>query len=50
MNLVGLETNQEGSINAEGKWFEKIKPAELEPKNLHRAQLQRRLERGDKAN
>jgi hypothetical protein len=44
MNLVGLETSQPSEISREGKWFEAIPPAQLQPPNLHVAQLQRRLE------
>lgn len=43
MNLVGLETTQPSETNAESKWFEAIPPAQLQPQNLHAAQLQRRL-------
>ena len=43
MNLVGLETTQPSETNVEGKWFEAIPPAQLQPRNLHAAQLQRRL-------
>lgn len=49
MNLVGLETTQPSETNVEGKWFEAIPPAQLQPSNLHAAQLQRRIhDRGDK--
>lgn len=47
MNLVGLGTLQPSETNVEGKWFEAIPPAQLQPRNLHAAQLQRRL--GSKA-
>jgi len=43
MNLVGLETQQTSSLQAEGKWFESIPHAQLQPQNLHAAQLLRRL-------
>ena len=43
MNLVGLETAQPSETNVDGKWFEAIPPAQLQPRNLHAAQLQRRL-------
>ena len=43
MNLVGLATKQPAETSPEGKWFEAIKPAELQPQNLHEAQLRRRL-------
>jgi len=44
MNLVGLETTQPSETNLENKWFEVIPPAQLQPQNLHEAQLKRRLE------
>jgi len=31
------------AASPEGKWFEAIKPAELQPQDLHEAQLRRRL-------
>lgn len=43
MNLVGLETSQPSETNVEGKWFEAIPPAQLQPQNVHAAQLQKRL-------
>lgn len=43
LNVVGLETSHEGETSPEGKWFETIPPSQLEPKNLHQAQLQNRL-------
>jgi hypothetical protein len=43
MNFVALETASPSETAAEGKWFEAIKPTEIQPQNLHAAQLQRRL-------
>jgi len=43
MNLVGLETTQPSETSVDGKWFEAIAPAHLQPPNLHAAQLERRL-------
>jgi hypothetical protein len=43
MNLVALETVQLSETKPEGKWFEAIKPAEMQPQDLHEAQLRRRL-------
>jgi hypothetical protein len=43
MNLVGLQTTQPSEMNLDGKWFEAIPPAQIQPPNLHAAQLQRRL-------
>jgi hypothetical protein len=45
MNLVALETAQPSETAPNGKWFEVIKPAEVQPRNLHEAQLDRRLKR-----
>jgi hypothetical protein len=44
MNLVALETTQSSETTMDGKWFESIKHAEIQPQNLHAAQLRRRLE------
>ena len=43
MNLVALETEQPTMAESTGKWFEAIPPAKMEPQNLYRAQLKRRL-------
>jgi len=43
MNLVGLQTTNATTTNFIGRWFEAIPPGQLEPQNLHQAQLQRRL-------
>jgi len=43
MNLVALETTAVSETALDGKWFEAIKPAEIQPQNLHEAQLRRRL-------
>lgn len=45
MNLIGLTTDQKSILNADGKWFEAIPPAELQPADLHAAQLKKRLEK-----
>ena len=45
MNLVGVFTDQASVTNSQGKWFEAIPPGQLQPANLHEAQLRRRLER-----
>ena len=47
MNLVGLTTGPATAAvkDLKGKWFETIKPEELEPRDLHAAQLDRRLGR-----
>ncbi len=43
MNLVALETQQPSVMEPNGRWFEAIPPARIEPANLHQAQLKRRL-------
>jgi hypothetical protein len=47
MNLVALETAQPSETRLDGKWFEAILPAEIQPRNLHEAQFQRRLAAGE---
>lgn len=42
MSLVGLTTNHEDQLAEDGRWFEVIEPAELSPRDLHAAQLERR--------
>jgi len=48
MNLVALQTTQPTETQSNGKWFEAIPPQEILPRNLHRAQLTRRLRSGQK--
>jgi len=43
LNLVGLTTNAPDKCDPGGLWFEVIPPANLSPRNLHQAQLARRL-------
>ena len=43
MNLVGLRTKSPSRKDPDGKWFEAIPPEQLHPKDLHAAQLARRL-------
>ena len=43
MNLVGLQTTAKPVTEPKGRWLEPIPPEELEPKDLHAAQLARRL-------
>jgi hypothetical protein len=43
VNLVGVVSNDPSVTDAQGRWFEVIEPARLEPQNLYKAQLQRRL-------
>ena len=49
MNLVGLRTAPGAAAVKElhGKWFETIEPETLEPRDLHAAQLRRRLGKKD---
>ncbi len=43
MNLVGVETREPSTTDPKGRWFEAIRPGKLQPQNLYRAQLERRL-------
>jgi hypothetical protein len=43
MNVVGLTTTAASVRILDGKWFEAIAPADLEPQNIHEAQLAKRL-------
>ena len=45
INIVGLTTDQPSVLRSNGRWFEAIAPDELEPQNLWRAQLAKRLGR-----
>ncbi|MBI1336605.1 MAG: family 16 glycosylhydrolase [Phycisphaera sp.] len=44
MNLVGVQTDMPSLLEPDGKWFEAIPPDQLQPVELHAAQLNRRLE------
>lgn len=46
MNLVGVQTKQPAETGVDGKWFEVIDPADLQPADLHEAQLARRAPAG----
>ncbi|WP_309380862.1 glycosyl hydrolase family 28-related protein [Cerasicoccus frondis] len=43
LNFIGLQTHQKSILQPDGIWFEAIPPAELEPADLHAAQLKKRL-------
>lgn len=43
MNLVGVQPGGPSETNADGRWFEAIPPAEIEPQDIHAAQLARRM-------
>ncbi|MEO8617609.1 MAG: glycosyl hydrolase family 28-related protein [Luteolibacter sp.] len=43
MNLVALETKEKSVTEPNGRWFEAIPPASIEPANIYQAQLNRRL-------
>jgi hypothetical protein len=43
MNLIALETTSPSETRADGKWFEAISPKDIQPQNLHGAQVARRL-------
>ncbi len=47
MNLVGVYSNEHSDVSADGKWFEPIVPQEIYPQNIHKAQLQLRLDAND---
>lgn len=46
MNLVGVKTRAGSIKDPDGKWLEAIPPEELQPADLHAAQLAKRLESG----
>lgn len=43
MNLVAVQTDKPSETKPDGKWFEAIPPAQIVPRDLHAAQLERRL-------
>jgi hypothetical protein len=43
INVVGMTTDQPAEINLLGKWFEVFQDLQIKPRNLHKAQLKRRL-------
>jgi len=43
MNFVGIRTKAPSRTEMKGKWFEAIPPDQLQPPDLHRAQLRLRL-------
>ena len=45
MNFVGLSSETDTATEQDTRWVEAIPPTELEPSNLHEAQLRRRLGR-----
>lgn len=45
INVVGVKTEAQSIKDEKGKWFEAIPPDQLVPKDLHAAQLKRRLEK-----
>ncbi len=48
MNLVGVGRGGEAVKDLGGRWFEPFAPGDLEPANLHRAQLDWRLRQGSR--
>ena len=46
INLVGVPSRSNPITDAKGRWFEPINPMTIEPRNLHEAQLKRRLSKG----
>lgn len=45
MNIVGVKTSAASTMDPDGKWFEAIPPEDLQPADLHAAQLARRLKK-----
>jgi hypothetical protein len=43
MNFVGVYTKQPSKKDLKGIWFEAIDPKKLVPRNIHEAQLERKL-------
>jgi len=43
MNFIALQTDSPSEKNSSGRWFEAIPPAEISPRDIHAAQLERRL-------
>jgi len=43
INLVGVRTDKPSKTDPRGIWFEVLRPQSLTPRNLHQAQLKRRL-------
>jgi len=48
MNLVGVQPAGKSDLKPTGRWFEAIDPMKLSPRNLHQAQLERRLKAMEK--
>ena len=44
VNLVAVHTDKPSIKEPDGKWFEAIPPKQIAPKNIHAAQLKRRLQ------
>lgn len=43
INLVAVTTKAESRTDPQGQWIENIDPTQIEPRDIHQAQLQRRL-------
>ncbi len=43
MNYVAVQTKEKSVTEITGRWFEAVPPAEIQPANLHHAQLMKRL-------
>jgi len=48
INLVGVQTDKPSKIDKGGIWFEAIEPRALYPRDIHQAQLKRRLTKSAK--
>jgi hypothetical protein len=45
MNFVGVETREPALLKPDGRWWEPIPPAQLQPQDLYEAQLAKRLKK-----
>ena len=43
INVIAIPTNGTSILEADGRWFETIPPGQVQPANLYRAMLERRL-------
>jgi hypothetical protein len=48
INLIAVQPSEPSEISPSGKWYEAINPADIQPRNLHEAQLARRLMKASK--
>ena len=43
IQIIGVRSKDPAVTDAEGRWFEPITPARLQPRDLYQVQLERRL-------